>query len=142
MIAPMHVAFRSPASHLPIGKRATRLCYASSEQIGCMRANCVRCLLGALLAAFLSGGAPVLLCGQQPAAAALSAPQQSSPPVTGYRVVNAGGQLLRVAGNPISLEIGKPLDPAEVAASIKALYRSGNYSDIRAVSEKSAGGVR
>jgi outer membrane protein assembly factor BamA len=62
--------------------------------------------------------------------------------VTEYRVVTPGGQVLRVAGNPVSLEIGKPLDPEQVAASLKALYRSGKYSDIRALSQKVDGGIR
>ena len=56
--------------------------------------------------------------------------------------MTANGEVLRVAGNPISLEIGQPLDPAQVAASLKSLYRSGKYSDIRAVSQKVDGGVR
>jgi len=107
-----------------------------------MRANCVRWLCGALLAALLAGGVPVVLSGQQQPVSTAPAPQQSSSPVTEFRVVSADGQVLRVAGNPISIEIGKPLDSAQVAASIKALYRSGNFSEIRAVSEKIDGGVR
>jgi len=107
-----------------------------------MRANCVRRLCGALLAALLCGGVPVVLCGQQQSSPAASAPEQSSLPVTECRVLTADGQALPIAGNPISLEIGKPLDPAQVAASLKALYRSGKYSDIRAISQKVDGGVR
>jgi outer membrane protein insertion porin family len=107
-----------------------------------MRANCVRLLCGALFAALLCGGVPVLVFAQQPPQSAESAAAQTSLPVSEYRVVTSDGQVLRVAGNPISLEIGKPLDPAQVAASIKGLYRSGNYSDIRAVSERIDNGVR
>jgi len=98
-------------------------------------------LCGALLAALLSLGAPALLCGQQerqPDAAARETPAA----VTEYRVVTADGRELRLAGNPVSLEIGKPLDAAQVAASLKALYRTGRFSDIRAVSRKTDGGVR
>jgi outer membrane protein insertion porin family len=107
-----------------------------------MRANCVRGLCGAFLAALLCGGVPVAHCAQQPAASPNSAPEPSLLPVTEYRVVTAEGEVLRIAGNPISIEIGKPLDPAQVAASLKALYRSGKYSDIRAVSQKVDGGIR
>jgi len=105
-----------------------------------MRANCVRRLCGALLAALLSGGVPAAFSGQQPVSPASN--QESSLPVTEYRVVTRDGQALRIPGNPISIEIGKPLDPAQVAASLKALYRSGKYSDIRAIREKSGDGVR
>jgi outer membrane protein assembly factor BamA len=94
-----------------------------------------------VLAALFCGGVPARLCGQQTALAA-PATDQAAAPVTEFRVVTAGGQVLRVAGNPISLEIGKPLDPAQVAATLKALYRLGNFSDIRAVSQQVAGGVR
>jgi outer membrane protein insertion porin family len=105
-----------------------------------MRANGVKWLCGATLAALLLG-VPAALSGQQPATSRASG-DQSEVPLVDYRVVTAGGERLRVAGNPISLEIGKPLDPAQVAASLRALYRSGKYSDIRAVSEKTDGGVR
>ena len=106
-----------------------------------MRANCVRWLCGAMLAALLSRGVPAAHCGQQPETSPGPA-SESAVPLVDYRVVTVGGEVLRVAGNPISLEIGKPLDPAQVAASLKALYRSGKYSDIRAVRERVAGGVR
>jgi len=96
---------------------------------------------GAVLAALLCGGVPTNLCGQQQPSPALAS-EQSALPLTEYRVVTRDGQVLRLAGNPITLEIGKPLDPGQVAASLKALYRSGKYSDIRAVSQKVDGGVR
>ena len=139
----MNVGFRSPADHRLERKRATPLCYPSSEQIGCMRANCVRWLCGALLAALLGGGAPpVILCAAQRPARAAAAPEQSSLPVTEYRIVTTDGQVLRIAGNPIALELGKPIDPAQVAASLKALYRSGKFSDIRAISQQVDSGLR
>jgi Outer membrane protein/protective antigen OMA87 len=105
-----------------------------------MRADGVRLRCCAVLAALLCGGVPANLCGQQAAAPAPVA-EQSSLLVTESRVVTTEGRILRIAGNPISLEIGKPLDPAQVAASLKALYRSGKFSDIRAVSRKEGGGV-
>ena len=122
-------------------KRATPLCYPSSEQIGGMKANCVRWVCGAVLAAFLSGGVPAHLLAQQ-AASPLSPSGESSPVVKDFRVVSAQGEVLRVAGNPVSVEIGKPLDPAQVAASVKALYHLGDFSDIRAFSQAVEGGIR
>jgi outer membrane protein insertion porin family len=109
-----------------------------------MRADRVRLLCGAVLAALLAGGVPANLCGQQsasPKPATLPSGQEALP-VASFRVITPEGQVLRVAGNPISLEIDKPLDGDQVAASLKALYRTGNYSDIRAVSEPVEGGIR
>ena len=106
-----------------------------------MRANCVRLRCVVVLAALFCGGVPARLCGQQTAPLAPAA-DQAAPPVTEFRVVTSDGQVLRVAGDPISIEIGKPLDPAQVASSLKALYRLGNFSDIRAVSQRIASGVR
>ena len=137
----MPLPFRLRATRRQIRKQATPLCYPSFEQIGGMRANCVRLRCVVVLAALFCGGVPARLCGQQTALAA-PATDQAAAPVTEFRVVTADGQVLRVAGNPISLEIGKPLDPAQVAATLKALYRLGNFSDIRAVSQQVAGGVR
>src|SRR5579863_10374018 len=109
-----------------------------------MRADRVRWLCGAVLAALLYGGVPANLCSQQSVSPNPAAPEsgQEALPVVSFRVVTAAGQVLRVAGNPISLEIGKPLDRDQLAASLKAHYRTGNYSDIRAVSEPAEGGIR
>ena len=104
----------------------------------------MRWVCGAVLAALLGGGAPINLCGQQspsPNPAATPAGQETLP-VVGFRVVTTEGQVVPVAGNPITLQIGRPLDRDLVAASLKSLYRTGNYSDIRAVSVPVEGGVR
>jgi len=98
-------------------------------------------LLGAVLAAFLAGGVPFGLCGQQESQPS-RAPQPAPAPVTEFRVVTSDGHILRYPGNPITLEIGKPLDRDQVAASLRGLYRTGNYSDIRVVSNPVPGGIR
>jgi outer membrane protein assembly factor BamA len=97
-------------------------------------------LSGAVLAALLSGGVPRNVCGQQ-APSASSSPAES-PQVREFRVITSDGKVLRLPGNPISLEIGKPLDRDQVAASIRALYRTGSFSEISAFSEREAGGIR
>src|SRR5262249_20933475 len=120
MIAPMKAAFRSRETG-PLGQnRATPLCYPSSEQIGGMKANWLRWLCGALLAALLCGGVPASLFAQQSVSGAAPV-DQTTLIITEFRVVTTDGQVLRVTGRPISLEIGKPLDSAQVAASLKAL---------------------
>ncbi len=57
------------------------------------------------------------------------------------RIVTEDGRVLseKPAGLPIS--IGKPLDRDQVAESIRTLYRTGDYSDVRAVSTPTDGGV-
>src|SRR5256885_9137966 len=58
------------------------------------------------------------------------------------RIVAEDGRVLSdtPAGLPIS--IGKPVDRDQVAESIRALYRTGDYADVRAVSTAVEGGVR
>ena len=105
-----------------------------------MRADCVRRLCGAVLAAFLCGGVPARLLAQQ--VHEQDAPAATAPVLAAVRVVNANGQVLKTPRNVITLEIGKPLDREKVAANLKALYRTGDYSDIRALSYPVDGGVR
>jgi outer membrane protein insertion porin family len=100
-----------------------------------MRADCVRRLCGAVLVALFCGGAPASLCGQESAA-------DEAQLVTGVRVVGGDGQELDTGSSAVAIETGKPLDREKVAASLKALYRTGKYSDIRAVSERVEGGIR
>ena len=121
--------------------QATPLCYASSERMGSMRSDCVRRLCGVVLAAFLCGGVPTILCGQE-SPAQNPPPEESSPPVTAVRVITTAGKVLSTGISAITVETGKPLDRSQVAASLKALYRSGDYANIRAISEKVDGGLR
>jgi outer membrane protein insertion porin family len=62
--------------------------------------------------------------------------------VAAVRIVTEDGRELseKTAGLPIS--IGKPLDRDQVAESIRALYRTGDYADVRAVSTPAEGGIR
>src|SRR5271155_3355768 len=62
--------------------------------------------------------------------------------VVAIRVVTADGRVLSDCPSGVSVEIGKPLDRANVAASLRALYRAGNYSDLRAVVAPVENGVR
>ncbi|HEY1422378.1 MAG TPA: POTRA domain-containing protein [Candidatus Acidoferrum sp.] len=97
-----------------------------------------------MLAAVLCGGLPARVCAQQqpqPADAPKPAAEPSGPAVTAVRVVTTDGKVLEVK-TPIAVEVGKPLDRAQVAASLRALYRSGTFSSIRAVSETVDGGIR
>jgi outer membrane protein insertion porin family len=101
----------------------------------------VRRLCGAVLAAFLSGGVPSGVWAQEIGAQNPS-PADQAPLVTGVRVVSEDGKVLNASSSAISVEVGKPLDREKVAASLKSLYRTGVYSDIRAVSDHVDGGIR
>jgi len=93
-----------------------------------------------MLAAFLCG-VPASLCSPQVGAQNVASANEA-PLVKNVRVISAGGEVLKVAGGVISLEVGKPLDPEQVAASLKSLYRTGDYADIRAVAEPAEGGTQ
>jgi len=92
-----------------------------------------------MLAAFLCGGVPASLCSEQVGAQNVAAANEA-PLVKSVRVITADGKVLQVPDGVITVEIGKPLDPEQVAASLKSLYRTGGYSDIRAVTEPAEGG--
>jgi outer membrane protein assembly factor BamA len=81
------------------------------------------------------------LCSQQVPPATAS-PADQAPLVKGVRVVTASGEILKVADNVITVEVSKPLDAESVAASLKSLYRTGNFSEIRAMSEPLDDGIR
>jgi outer membrane protein insertion porin family len=62
--------------------------------------------------------------------------------VVSVRIVTEAGKVLSEAPKNVSVEIGKPLDRAKVAESLRTLYRTGNYGDLRAVSVAVPGGIR
>ena len=125
---------------------ATPLCYASSERIGRMRANSAKqwkgLVRGLALAALLFGGAAWRVAAQQEPA--IPAPSQTAagPVVLGVRIVREDGTVLKESPAGLAIEIGKSLDHGQVAASLRTLYRSGDYANLRAVAEAVDGGVR
>ncbi len=58
------------------------------------------------------------------------------------RMVREDGKVLSSAPASLGLEIGKPLDRAKIAESLRALYRTGDYADLKAVVTPVAEGVR
>jgi outer membrane protein insertion porin family len=69
-------------------------------------------------------------------------PAVAPPIVVAVRIVTEDGRVLSESPSGLSIEIGKPLDPRRVAESLRALYRTGDYADLRAESTAVAGGVR
>ena len=63
-------------------------------------------------------------------------------PVVAVRIVTEDGHVLSKSPTGIAVEIGKPLDRDEVAKSIRALYGTGDYADVKAVTTPVGSGVR
>jgi outer membrane protein insertion porin family len=84
------------------------------------------------------------------AQARTQAPQDSSssvvvkeePKITAIRIVKEDGQVLSDAPSGIAAEIGKTLDRKKIADTLRTLYRTGEYADLRAVSTPVADGMR
>ena len=76
----------------------------------------------------------------QPTQQTQSAQTENS--VVEVRVVGENGQVLARSPHGLSIEMGKPLDRQKVAENLRALYRTGDYADLRAVTSPVAGGVR
>src|SRR6266852_253009 len=62
--------------------------------------------------------------------------------VVAVRIVKEDGTVLSEAPAGITVEAGKALDREKVAESMRALYRTGSFSDLRAVAVHVEGGVR
>ena len=65
-----------------------------------------------------------------------------SPVVVRVRIVREDGHVLVESPSGITVEAGKPLDRENVAQSLRALYRTGDYADLRAVVSPENEGVR
>src|SRR5271168_63183 len=93
--------------------------------------------------ALLSGGARVH--GQTVPAAGEVAGLARAPipqsPLVAIRVVAEDGRVLSDCPRGVTAEIGKPLTRADVSASLKALYRTGDFSYLRAVTSAVPGGI-
>jgi outer membrane protein insertion porin family len=66
----------------------------------------------------------------------------AEPVVTVVRIVREDGRVLSESPAGITVETGKPLDREKVADSLRALYRTGDYADLRAVVTSVTDGVR
>jgi outer membrane protein insertion porin family len=100
------------------------------------RANGLR---GFLALALLSGAATAR-AQNPPGGPAVEAPER--PVVVAARIVAEDGHVLAESVPNVKVEIGQPLDPAKVAQSLRLLYRTGNYADLRAATVAVPGGVR
>ncbi|PYT93374.1 MAG: hypothetical protein DMG36_10230 [Acidobacteria bacterium] len=96
---------------------------------------------GIIALALLSGAVPTH--SQAPALqAALSDKAGAEAVVTAVRIVREDGRVLAESPSGITVETGKPIDREKVAESLRALYRTGDYADLRAVVTPATDGVR
>lgn len=88
----------------------------------------------------------ILLLGAKTARAQEQVSEKGTIPasqiVSSVRVVQEDRKVLDAHPSGLPVEAGKPLQRAQVAASIRALYQTGDYSDLRAVITPEAEGVR
>ncbi len=63
-------------------------------------------------------------------------------PMVAVRIVSEDGRVLSESPKGIAVEIGKPLEREQIARSIRALYGTGDYADIRAVTAPVGSGMR
>jgi outer membrane protein assembly factor BamA len=103
-----------------------------------MKVNCGTGLRSVVAAAALFG--VTLTHAQSPTAA--EAPAVTGQPVVAVRIVTEDGRVVSEAPDKVGVEIGKPLDRARIAESIRRLYRGGEYADVRAESTPVADGIR
>ena len=85
----------------------------------------------------LLGGA--CLCAQTNEEKSTSLP---AGPVREIRVVDQAGKVLSDNPKGIAVKVGEPLNADAVASSIRTLYQTGDYADLKAVATPAADGVR
>jgi outer membrane protein insertion porin family len=104
-----------------------------------MKSSWANGLRGILALALLSGATTTHAQTLQNGSMAGASEQ---PIVVATRIVSEDGRVLSETVKGINVEAGKPLDRAKVAESLRLLYRTGDYSDLRAAIIAVPGGVR
>src|ERR1700740_2711852 len=105
------------------------------ERMNLRWANGLRAFV--LLMPLMGGGAA---CAQEAREQETSVAPE--PVVSEIRVVKEDGSLLVENPPGVAVKTGAPLNREDVAASIRSLYQTGDYSDIRAVETPEGDGVR
>jgi len=71
-----------------------------------------------------------------------NAPQNRAPMVVVVRIVNESGKILPEPSGGLPIQVHEPLNRAQVAETLRVLFRTGDYADVRAVESPADGGVR
>src|SRR6267378_6445970 len=104
-----------------------------------MKAHCEEGFRKIVAAALLMGVAQGRAQAQQETAAGQVSAAEN---VVAVRIVTEDGRVLSEAPAGLPISIGKPLDREQVAESIRSLYRTGDYADLRAMATPMDSGVR
>jgi outer membrane protein insertion porin family len=97
-------------------------------------------LRGIVALALLTGAAATR--GQRPQDTSGAGVAKEEPNIVAIRIVKEDGQVLSDSPSGIAIESGKTLDRGKIAESLRALYRTGDYADLRAVVTLVGDGVR
>src|SRR3989442_7748245 len=97
-------------------------------------------LRGIFALVLLTGAAPTR--AQAPQGTSGTGVAEEEPRIVAIRIVREDGQVLSDSPSGIAVEIGKTLDRGKIAESLRTLYRTGDYADLRAVVTPVADGVR
>src|ERR1700688_738546 len=105
------------------------------ERMKCRWSNGWRAIV--LLAVTLGGARAHAQASQESQAA-----KPTQPKLAGVRVVTEDGKVLQAQLQNLPVQIGETLRSEQIAASIRVLYQTGNYADLRAVVYPEGDGVR
>src|ERR1700674_3554873 len=105
-----------------------------------MKSGVANGLRGIFALALLTGAAPTR--AQAPPSTSVTGVGKEEPKIAAIRIVKEDGQVLSDSPSGIAVETGKALDRGKVADSLRVLYRTGDYADLRAVVTPVADGVR
>jgi len=67
---------------------------------------------------------------------------KEEPKITTVRIVKEDGQVLTASPAGIAIQAGKTLERGKIAESLRILYKTGDYADVRAVVTPATDGVR
>src|SRR5260370_3252101 len=107
-----------------------------------MRLSRAKTIGGIITLALVTGAAlawPQAPAQQENPADKVAAEQRK---VVAIRIVREDCPVLAEAPSGIAVETGKPLDQGKIAESMRALYRTGDYADLRAVLTPETDGIR
>src|SRR6266852_2350296 len=90
--------------------------------------------------ALLTGAAPTR--AQAPPSTSVTSVEKEEPKIVAIRIVREDGQVLSDSPSGVAVETGKARDRGKIADSLRTLYRTGDYADLRAVVTPITGGVR
>src|SRR5437660_7332807 len=105
-----------------------------------MKSGWANGLRGIVALALLMGAASTH--AQTPPDGSASGIAKEEPKIVAIRIVKEDGEVLYNTFPGIAVETGKPLDRGKVAESLRALYKTGDYSELRAVLTPEADGAR